>query len=77
MSACWAARDAVQRTSPLSRKRQAAIAGRLDDPTLMQLNRLVQNGVVTCQGVLHGFWMAFPQLGAAFDVREQEGGGHG
>ena len=57
--------------------RHQAVAGGLDHASGRCLDRLGQDRVVPLQGVLHRARQPLPELGAAGEVREQEGQGPG
>src|SRR5579871_1313864 len=51
------------------------IADRFEDMAVMLGDGLFQQGVMAGKSCSHGFWILLPELGAALDVREEEGDG--
>ncbi len=66
--------DKVLQPAP-AQVEQGSVAGGLDYPAAAALNGRSQDGVVLRQGGAHRLRLHFPEAGAAFDVREEEGDG--
>ncbi len=63
-----------QRVDGVVERRVHAVAAHLDDDPVVAFHRLPRDCVVASQRQAHPLGVPLPELAAAFDVREQEGG---